>query len=303
MRTSMLAGALCLLVLGCQEPQRGQAPGTDQKREEVPGAAQEKDLPAQAPPPAAQPPAARERETAAREAPQGSLLHCRPGAEIEQTATRLIEMADANEDGQVSKDEAQALASFVVGGFFFRSDTDGDGVVTPAEGKAARAELQSRYPAMASLFRGVRGATGESPFATLAKLLDVEYGKPLSMPEARDAARSAVNDLYSAVDADRDRMISAAEVRSAARQATRALAQAAFRAADSDRNGSLSLPELQGALQASAKVAFPMADTNGDGQLGEDEARAAMVRIAEALGAPPSAMQPAEAQKGPPAIQ
>jgi hypothetical protein len=49
--------------------------------------------------------------------------------------TRPVERADANEDGQISKDEATTLTK-VIGGFFFRSGTNNSQLT---EEKAARA--------------------------------------------------------------------------------------------------------------------------------------------------------------------
>jgi len=223
---------------------------------------------------------------AGADVPAGTLVACRPGAEVEETAARLMDLADANGDGKISKEETRGLTNFIIGGFFFRADANGDGTVTPEEGKQARAELESRYPAMASLFRSVRNATGRSPFSTIAALLDVNHGKPLAMAEARDVARAAVDDLYAVADADRDGVITLAEARSVAWQGARALGQAAFQAADTDRDKSLSVQEFQGALQASAKTAFAMADANNDGKLTEDEAASAMSRITGMLGVP-----------------
>jgi hypothetical protein len=107
--------------------------------------------------------------------------------------------------------EALGLTNVVIGGFFFRADGNGDGVVTPEEGRKARVELMNQSPAAAALFKEARTTTGQSPFATLARLFDVDYGKPLTIAEARDAAHGAVDDLYRASDKDRDGVLSRAE--------------------------------------------------------------------------------------------
>lgn len=286
MRTLWSAAAISMLVIGCREGSRDQAPVPEQN----PGAAAQsppepaQPVTGQAPQPGAASPASPQQGAAASQAGTGAVLSCGPGTEVEETVTRLIEMADVNGDGKVSRGEAQATTSFLVGGFFFRADADGNGVVTPDEGRQARAELMSQHPQVASLLRTVRTATGESPFAAVARLVDVDYGKPLTIAEARDAARGAVSDLYSVADANRDGVITVAEARTSAWEGARSLGRAAFQAADSDRSGALSRQELQAALQASANTVFRLSDTNGDDQLSEDEAAAAMGRLGRLAG-------------------
>lgn len=280
MRTPWCVALFPMLIIGCRE---------QTSRPEQSPAAPQKEGASQATPPAggqqgAATPAGPAQQQATSEGQIGPVLSCSPGAEVEQTAARLVEMADANGDGKVSRDEAHAMTSFLVGGFFFRADADGNGTVTPEEGRQARVDFMSQHPSLASLFRTVRGTTGQSPFATVARLVDVEYGKPLAIAEAREAARSAVNDLYSVVDTSKDGVITVAEARTAAWEGARSLGHAAFRAADTDRSGGLTQQELRAALQASADVAFNMSDTNKDGQLSEEEAAAAMGRIGRMVG-------------------
>ncbi|MEO5729317.1 MAG: YetF domain-containing protein [Byssovorax sp.] len=84
-------------------------------------------------------------------APEGALIACRPTAEVEQTADRLLEMTDTNGDGNISREEATSAASFLLGGSFFRADANDDGSVTPEEGRQVRAELMNQHPQIASL--------------------------------------------------------------------------------------------------------------------------------------------------------
>ncbi|MFS8067007.1 MAG: EF-hand domain-containing protein [Byssovorax sp.] len=225
-------------------------------------------------PPAQQTPTSTpaQQRAAPAAAPEGAVVACRPTAEVEQTADRLIEMADTNGDGKISRIEATSTANFLLGGFFFRADTNGDGTVTPEEGRQAREELMSQRPALASLLREVRGMTGQSPFAFMAMMLDVEYGKPLTVAEARDAAKRAGDGIFALADGDKDGFITAAEAREAAASGSRMLGHAAFQAADTDKNGRLSFQEFQGALQGPARVAFDLANTSKTGELSEAEA-------------------------------
>ncbi|WP_437621783.1 hypothetical protein [Sorangium sp. So ce1151] len=272
---------LLVAVAGCRtEDSRGEAREEDRQRE----------APAQQPQPGTQaPPEGAARRALPSEVEVGGVLSCRPEAQVESTMTRLVALADANEDGALSKEEALGLTNVVVGGFFFRADENGDGVVTLEEGRKVRAELMNQNPAAAALFQEARRTTGNSPFATLARLFDVDYGKPLAIAEARDAARGAVEDLYRAADQDRDGILSRAEASAVAWDGARALGRSAFEAADGDRNGRLTLQEFQAALQGPAQVAFAMADTNNDGQLTEDEGARAMGQLVKRLGVQPPA--------------
>lgn len=214
----------------------------------------------------------------------GGMAACRPTAEMAQAADRLVAMADVNRDGRVSKEEASNVTSFLVGGFFFRADANGDGTITPEEGRQARAELVNQHPALASVVREARNNTGQNPLAVVGQMLDVEYGKPLTMAEARQATATAVNSLYSLTDVDRDGHLTAAEARAAADQGARALGGAAFQAADADRNGGLSYEEFEAALRGTARTAFDLADTSNNGQLSKEEAAAVLGQLSSHIG-------------------
>lgn len=201
-------------------------------------------------------------------------------------ASRWIGLADADGNGNISRQEAQSFTNFLLGGFFFRADTDGSGVVTPEEGRAARTEFMNQHPGVATLLSQARTATGQSPFKALANILDVEYGKPLSADDARQAARAALDDLFRVTDGDRDGTITPAEARAASWQGARALEQQAFRAGDTNNDGKLTLEEFQGAVNQTAKFAFDAADANDNRQLTEEEAAVAMGSVVRRLGIP-----------------
>lgn len=130
----------------------------------------------------------------------------------------------------------------------------------------------SQHPAIASLLREVRGMTGQSAFAVMATMLDIDYGKPLTVTEARDAAKRAGDGLFALIVGNHDGLITAAEARDAAASGSRVLGHAAFQSADTDHSGRLSFEEFQAALQGPARVAFDLADTSKNGQLSEPEA-------------------------------
>lgn len=280
--------AVAALAMGCRKeaseaPDGGLPSGATRS---VPGAEADRTPPAT---PAQTPPLQGAPATAPGEAGRGAgmlMVPCESPLNVESALASLIDRADADQDGRVSRDEASAFTSFLVGGFFFRADADANGVVTPEEGRQARAEFFEKYPAVGAVFREVRGVTGQSPFATIAGLLDVEYGKPLSTAEARAAARQAVNDLYAVADTNKDSSITVAEVRQVGIDAANALGAVAFQQSDADANGRLSLQEFQAALAGPARVAFGLADRDNDGQLTRDEASVALAQATRRLGLP-----------------
>jgi Ca2+-binding EF-hand superfamily protein len=216
----------------------------------------------------------------------GGVAACQPTGEVNAMVSRWIELADADGNGQISKTEGRAFTNFVIGGFFFRADTDGSGVVEPEEGRAARSELVAQYPALATLLSQARAVTGESPFKALADMIGVDYGKPLTADDARQAARGAMDDLFKVVDDDSDGTITPAEARAASWEAVRALGQRAFRSGDENNDGKLDLAEFQAAVDATAKLAFEAGDANDNGSLTEQEAGVALGGVVRRLGIP-----------------
>lgn len=205
---------------------------------------------------------------------------CTADPDTSASISQLINMADANGDGQISKDEATTVSSFLIGGFFFRADANSDGTVTAEEGKDARAKLASEHPAVAAFFMHANKDLGGHPFQAVTDILNVDYGKPLTMADARNAARSGVDDFFRVADANHDGRISPAEMKELADEGVRAAGKAMFQAADTDHSGGVSLAEFQAALQSSEKTVFDAADTNKNGQLTEAEAAAAMNDLA-----------------------
>jgi hypothetical protein len=157
------------------------------------------------------------------------IIACRPDAQVGSTISRAIALADGNADGQVSRDEAMGFANFLVGGFMFRADENSDGSVTPAEGRKAREEFVAQHPALATLLQEAREATGKNSFATLAKLLNIDTTEAVSAASARDLGRRSVDDLFAAVDSNRNGLITPDETKEASWEGARKLGQAAFR--------------------------------------------------------------------------
>jgi hypothetical protein len=90
-------------------------------------------------------------------------------------------------------------------GCLFRADENGDGVVTPEEGRKVRAELMSQSPAAAALFQEARRTTGKSAFATPARPFDVDYGKRrLTLKEFQAALQEPAKVAFAMADTNND---------------------------------------------------------------------------------------------------
>lgn len=220
-----------------------------------------------------------------------SAVSCQPTAAVGSAVGRILEQADNDADGRISRTEAQSFLNFVVGGVFFRADANADGKVSPEEGRQARMQLAGQYPTLDALLRRTRDTTGESPFRLLANVTDVNYGQPLTMEEARRASDAALADLYSAVDGNRDGIISADEARATSWEAARVVGKQIFSSADSNNDGALETKEFEGAVASSAQVVFSLADADKNGRLSEQEAAVAMDSIVRRLGIPQTTPQ------------
>lgn len=228
------------------------------------------------PPPAAMPPTV---EVA-------GLASCQSNSGLATVLARIADGADADDSGDISKDEAYSSADFMVGGFFFRADANTDGTISPAEGKAVREELVLRYPSTGFLLRQSAGEQAQSSLGTLAELLDVKYGKSISASETRRAAHLVVDQVFLRADSDKDGKLTIAEARSASWEGVKAVGRAAFQATDENSDNKLSLEEFRSALDAPSKVAFEVSDADHDGTLTESEAAIAMSRVVSRLWIP-----------------
>lgn len=232
---------------------------------------------------------ARADDTTAPTLAIGGLASCQPSNEVGAIVTRWLDLADADGDRQISRREAQSFTNFVIGGFFFRADADGNGIVTPEEGRSARSELVAQYPSLAALLTQARTVAGQSPFRAIAEMVDVDYGKPLSADDARQAARGALDDLFRVADDDDNGTITLAEARAASWQGARTLGAHMFRSADQNGDGRLELAEFQRAVDSTTKVAFEASDLNDNGSLTQQEAAAALGGVVRRLGIPTTA--------------
>jgi Ca2+-binding EF-hand superfamily protein len=216
----------------------------------------------------------------------GDLGSCQPSDDVRKVVTRVVDLADADGNGEISRLEAQSAVSFVLGGLFVRADQNGDGKVTPEEGRQVREELLQSHPAVAALLTQAREATGESPFRAIGDLANLKYDQALTLEQVRKAARSALDDLFRLVDTDKNAVITQAEASQASLRGARELGSRAFAATDTNHDKYLEQSEFQRAIDDAAKSVFSLADADRDGRLTQNEAAAAAANVGRRLGIP-----------------
>jgi Ca2+-binding EF-hand superfamily protein len=222
--------------------------------------------------------------------------------DLEDTGKMLFKMADENNDGQISQKEALDAGNGLVGGFFFRADTNGDGVLSREELRAARDQMLAQKPFLRVLAQraqsrgGARGEgraantnTGQNAQQGIMSLLDTNNDGQIQASEVRQMVQTSVQSLFAAADTNRDGQLSRTEVNAAIIGAAQAAGRAAFQKADSDGNGELSQAEFDKALVEPMNTVFRVIDANGDGQISQQEFQAAQRIIASQIRALKSA--------------
>jgi Ca2+-binding EF-hand superfamily protein len=197
--------------------------------------------------------------------------------DLQDTGRMIFKIVDENNDGQISQKEAVDAGNLAVGGLFFRADTNGDGVVTQDEAKAARDTFLAQKPMIRFLIGRAQSVkqptTGgtPNPAAVFMGLVDANNDKQLQASEVRQAIQTAVQGLFAAADTNRDGLMSPTEVNAAIVGGVKAMEQASFQAADLNHDGQISKEEFNKALTDPANAAFAVLDANNDGQLSQQE--------------------------------
>jgi hypothetical protein len=211
--------------------------------------------------------------------------------DLRDTGRMLYKLADVNNDRLISQREAIDAGNLLVGGFFFRADQNGDGIIGPEEGRRAREDLLQRQPFLRLVLNqaragtapgSVRPGTGQAAHS-LASLLDTNNDRQVSAAEVRQAVQVAVQGMFATADTDRDGHISDVELQAALYGAARAAAQAVFQAADTDHNGGINQQEFDRAILEPAHALFRVLDANGDGQISPEESQRARQIVADQL--------------------
>jgi Ca2+-binding EF-hand superfamily protein len=202
--------------------------------------------------------------------------------DLEDTGKMLFKLADENNDGQISQKEAVDAGNLIVGGFFFRADTNGDGTVSKEELRTARDSFLAQKPVLRVVVqrtkeqRGTQGTAANRDMTQgLLSLVDSNNDGQVQATELRQFVQTGVQSTFAAADTNRDGQLSPSEVNAAMVGAARAAAQAAFQRSDADGNGQLSQAEFDKALVEPANALFHALDINNDGQISPQEAQAA----------------------------
>jgi len=211
--------------------------------------------------------------------------------DLQDSGKMLFKTVDANNDGQISQQEAVDAANVAVGGLFFAADADGNGVLSKEEAQRARDKALAAKPLARFLISRVKSSTANAnpaggtpnPAAVAMTLVDSNNDGQLQATEVRQIVQTTVQGLFAAADTNRDGQMSPVEVNAAIAGAIKAAGQASFQAADNDNNGQLSRAEFDKALVDPANAIFAVLDANNDGQLSQQELQSAQRIIGQQI--------------------
>jgi len=210
--------------------------------------------------------------------------------DLQDTGKMLFKMADTNNDNRISQKEAVDAGNLMVGGFFFRADADGDGVVTKEEAKQAVDALLRQKPLLrVVLERAPKQGSDEDKekvqdaMQGFMSLVDSNNDGQLQATELRQLVQTGVQGLYAAADNDRDGHLTPSELNSAVTGMAQAAADASFQAADADNDGALSKEEFDKMIIQPARVVFRVIDADGDGKISKEEAQSAQRTVVEQI--------------------
>jgi len=232
-------------------------------------------------------------------------------SDLQDTANLVFKLADTNNDNQISQKEAVDAGNLLVGGFFFRADVNGDGVLTEQEAQQARESLFAQQPLLRFVLerakptnaaqgnqaqnvqpivagtandpRNVARSLAVDPLRTIENLLDTNRDQKIEATELRQAVQTGVSTLYLMADTNQDGQLSPYELNDAVGEIAKSGVQSVFQAADADRNNMLSMDEYDKALAEPAHAVFRVLDANADNQLSLDELQRAEQIIADQI--------------------
>jgi Ca2+-binding EF-hand superfamily protein len=208
--------------------------------------------------------------------------------DLQDTGKMIFKMADDDNDGQISQQEAIDAGNLLVGGYFFRADANGDGAVSKEEMQQAREKILARKPFLRVLVTRAKGTQGNAPenrsntnaAQGVLSVLDSNNDNQIQATEMKQMVQTTVQSLFASADTNRDGKMSPSEVNAAIAGAARSVVQAAFQNADKDGNGQLSQAEYDKAIVEPANAVFRMLDANNDSQISQQEFQAAQQFLA-----------------------
>jgi len=202
-------------------------------------------------------------------------------SDLQEAGKMLFKLADTNNDNRISQKEAVDAANLVAGGFFFRADLNGDGVVTQDEARQAREAMLNQKPLLRFVFQraesetaqqGTQSAINQGQRNAIA-LIDTNRDGNFQAAEVRQAVQTGVQTVFLTADKNADGQLDPSEVNGAIAEAGRTAVQTAFNTADEDKNGAVSRAEFDKAIINPANVVFRIFDANNDNQISADELR------------------------------
>ena len=213
--------------------------------------------------------------------------------DLQDTAKMLFKLADSNNDGLISQQEAVDVGNLLVGGFFFRADQNGDGKVTKEESDQARENLFKQRPLLRFVFERAQqeAATQGKPNPAeqvrqnVLSVLDSNQDGAIEAAELRQGVQSTVQSLFLAADRSGDGQLDPNELNIAVVEVGRTALQAGFKMADTDNSGAISRDEFNKALVEPANVVFRVFDANNDGQITPEEMNSGVKIIGHELNA------------------
>jgi len=216
--------------------------------------------------------------------------------DLQDSGKIAFKMADVNNDNRISQKEAVDAGNLLVGGFFFRADANGDGVVSKEEGQQARDALLRQKPLLRVVLEratrqrsaqpgqaGQGNAQAQDAMQGVMSIVDANNDGQLQATELRQTVQTGVQGLYAAADTDRDGQLTPTELNASVSGMIQAAAQASFQAADQDSNGSLSQAEFDQMIIEPARTVFRIIDANGDGQISQQESQSAQRTVSRQI--------------------
>jgi Ca2+-binding EF-hand superfamily protein len=121
------------------------------------------------------------------------------------------------------------------------------------------------------------------PMRTIENLLDTNRDQKIEASELRQAVQTGVSTLFLVADTNQDGQLSPYELNAAVGEVAKSAVQSVFQAADADRNNALSMEEYDKALAEPAHAVFRVLDANADNQLSLEELQRAEQIIADQI--------------------